>query len=539
MIEARGCDMIRRWVASEATAFPAGPAWLPDRRKPERDHPMQITFQPTHPGTLSVDALIVPIASGTDGAAPSSPLLAELDGQLDGVLAGLLSDARFTGASGRPLVVATLGRLPARRLILTGIGAGDSDESLRLGYAAAASAAREAGAVSIAIALPDGHATPSAATAAIEASCLALYRFTTYYGTAHKGPDAADPETITVADPALDPTAGQAALDLAAAIVTGTTLARDLVNEPANVLDPGAMAVRAAQVAEASGLEYIEIGVTQLAELGAGAILAVGRGSRSEPRLIHLIYRPPEGIASGRRIGLVGKTITFDTGGYSIKTGEGMLDMKIDMAGGAAVLGTMSALTAIGCPHEVHGVICAAENMISGDAFRPGDVLTAMNGVTIEILSTDAEGRLVLADGLVYTSRQGVEEMIDLATLTGAAVVALGNTTAAVFSSDDALWGRIDAAGQATGEDLWRMPLTPSMNEQIRGDVADIKNTGGRPGGAISAALFLERFREGLPWAHLDIAGPTYTKSAKGYLPRGATGFGVRTLLSYLSAPTD
>ncbi len=497
---------------------------------------MLITFQATRPDTLAVDALIVPVTSAAGNTAPSSTLLRELDGQLDGVLVGLLADARFTGASGRPLVVATLGRLPARRLVLTGVGGGDDIESIRLGYAAAASAARTAGAMSIAVALPEGNASVAAATAAIEASCLALYRFTTYHGTAHKGPDASDPATITVADPTLDPADGQAALDLAAAIVTGTTLARDLVNEPANILDPGAMAVRAAQVAEASGLEYIEIGVPQLEELGAGAILAVGRGSRSEPRLIHLIYRPPAAIASGRRIGLVGKTITFDTGGYSIKTGEGMLDMKIDMAGGAAVLGTMSALSAIGCPHEVHGVICAAENMISGDAFRPGDVLTAMNGVTIEILSTDAEGRLVLADGLVYTSRQGVEEMIDLATLTGAAVVALGNTTAAVFSSNDALWERISAAGKATGEDLWRMPLTPSMNEQIRGDVADIKNTGGRAGGAISAALFLERFREGLPWAHLDIAGPANTKTAAGYLPKGATGFGVRTLLSYLAA---
>ena len=496
---------------------------------------MQITFQATDPAALQVDALVIPIAAPAGDAAPNSALLNSLDGQLDGLLSGLLADARFAGSPGRSLVVATLGRLPARRLVITGVGADASMESLRLGYAGAATAARQAGARSIALALPDGQATGAVAEAAVEASCLALYRFTTYYGTAHKGPDQADPDTITVADTTLDATAGQAAIDRAAAIVTGTTLARDLVNEPANVVDPDSMAVRAAQVADASGLEFIEIGVSQLAELGAGAILAVGRGSRTEPRLIHLVYRPPAGIASGRRIGLVGKTITFDTGGYSIKTTEGMVDMKIDMAGGAAVLGTMSALTALRCPHEVHGVICAAENMISGDAFRPGDILTAMNGVTIEVLSTDAEGRLVLADGLVYTARQGVEELIDLATLTGSAVVALGNTTAAVFASDDALCDRVLAAGQATGEDLWRMPLTPAIYEQIRGDVGDIKNTGGRPGGAIAAALFLERFREGLPWAHLDIAGPANTKTARGYLPKGATGFGVRTLLNYLT----
>ncbi len=497
---------------------------------------MQITFQQSDPATMAVDALVVPVAAGSETSSPTSSLLESLDGGLDGVLAGLMSDARFTGSPGRAFVVATLGRLPARRLIVTGVGAGADVESLRLGYAAAATAAREAGARSIAVALPDGNATQLAAEAAVEASCLALYRFTTYFGTAHKGPDAADPETITLVDPAVDAAAGRTALERAAAVVAGTTLARDLVNEPASVLDPDSIAVRAAQVAETSGLEYIEVGVPRLEELGAGAILAVGRGSRTEPRLIHLIYRPPSDIASGRRIGLVGKTITFDTGGYSIKTSEGMVDMKIDMAGGAAVLGTMSALTALRCPHEVHGVICAAENMISGDAFRPGDILTAMNGVTIEVLSTDAEGRLVLADGLVYTARQGVEELIDLATLTGSAVVALGNTTAALFASDDALCDRVLAAGRATGEDLWRMPLTPAINEQIRGDIGDIKNTGGRPGGSIAAALFLERFREGLPWAHLDIAGTASTKSSKGYLPKGATGFGVRTLLNYLTA---
>lgn len=495
---------------------------------------MQITFDPSAPAAFSTDALIVPVSAPAGDSPVSSALLAELDGRLDGALSGLLADARFRGAAGKAMVFPTFGRIPARRVIVAGTGAGDV-ESLRLAYAAAAKLARDSGVSRIALALPEGEATGLVAAAAIEATCLALYRFTTYYGTAHGDHGAADPETVTVADPTLDPTAAQAAIDRAAAIVTATTLARDLVNEPASVLDPDEVAVRAAQVAEASGLSYREIGVPELTEMGAGAILAVGRGSRTEPRLIHLTYTPPAGIASGRRIGLVGKTITFDTGGYSIKTGEGMLTMKCDMGGGAAVLGAMSALTALGCPHEVHGVICAAENMISGDAFRPGDILTAMNGVTIEVLSTDAEGRLVLADGMVYTARQGVEELIDLATLTGAAVVALGNTTAALFSTDDDLADRLKAAGDETGEDIWRLPLTPAINEQIRSDIGDIKNTGGRAGGAIAAALFLERFREGLPWAHLDIAGPAFGAAAHGYVPKNGTGFGVRTLLAYLS----
>jgi leucyl aminopeptidase len=195
----------------------------------------------------------------------------------------------------------------------------------------------------------------------------------------------------------------------------------------------------------------------------------------------------------------------------------------------------MSALPALGCRHLVHGVICAAENMISGEAFRPGDILTAMNGVTIEILSTDAEGRLVLADGLVYTARQGATELIDLATLTGAAVVALGEGTTALFASDDGLAERLLSAAKAAGERCWRMPLTEELNDKIRGEVGDLKNTGGRGGGAITAALFLARFREGKPWAHLDIAGSARNTAAHPYTPKGASGVGVRTLLTYLA----
>lgn len=271
--------------------------------------------------------------------------------------------------------------------------------------------------------------------------------------------------------------------------------------------------------------------------MGMGAITAVGKGSAIEPRMIHLIYRPDPAVDSGRSIGIVGKCITFDTGGYSIKPYEGMLEMKGDMSGGSAVLGAMATLRAVNCPHTVHAVICAAENMISGEAFRPGDILTAMNGVTIEVLSTDAEGRLVLADGLVYCSKQGVQEMIDLATLTGAIVVALGDGTAGLFSNDDALAERLLTAGKAAGERIWRMPLTDELHDQIRGDVGDIKNTGGRGGGAITAALFIKHFSEGLPWAHLDIAGCNRTTKPSAYTPKGATGWGVRTLVEYLTAP--
>jgi leucyl aminopeptidase len=311
-------------------------------------------------------------------------------------------------------------------------------------------------------------------------------------------------------------------------------MARDLGNEPASTLTPELFAARAREIAAQSGLEIEILGPGELAELGANAMLAVGGGSSNSPRLIRLRYHPETVPSDSRVPGLVGKAITFDTGGYSIKPYEAMLDMKGDMAGGAAVLGAMSALRALECQTAVVATICAAENMISGDAFRPGDVIEGMNGVTMEILNTDAEGRLVLADGLVDTARRGATELIDLATLTGAAVVALGNGTTALFASDDRLADDLLSAAESTGERMWRMPLVDEFEKKIEGDVADIKNTGGRAGGAITAALFLRHFREGLPWAHLDIAGSSRQEKATPLGPKGATGVGVLTLLHYL-----
>jgi leucyl aminopeptidase len=329
------------------------------------------------------------------------------------------------------------------------------------------------------------------------------------------------------------------ALRRAAAVARGVNLARDLGNEPASTLTPEEFASRAQAVAQESALEIEVLGPPELAAIGAAATLAVGGGSINTPRLIRLRYRPADNPAGSRVVGLVGKAITFDTGGYSIKPYEGMLEMKGDMSGGAAVLGAMSALRDLACPTPVEATICAAENMISGTAFRPGDVIRGMNGVTMEILSTDAEGRLVLADGLVDTARRGATELIDLATLTGAAVVALGDGTTALFATDDTLAERLLNSAERTGERMWRMPLIDELERKIEGDVADIKNTGGRAGGAITAALFLKHFSEGLPWAHLDIAGSARQEKASAIGPKGATGIGVQTLLRYLVAGTS
>jgi leucyl aminopeptidase len=487
------------------------------------------------PQSVEADALILPVAS-----ANKAPQLAgaasAIDSALNSELSRLIADNGFTGKAGGVLSVPTLGRIPARRVILAGLGSGQvSAESVRRAYGSAVRTARDAGAKRVAVVLPDSgdlNAKDTAA-AAVEGALLATYRFTQYYGTARKD----DPALKEIDELVIQEAVGVAdGVALGEARAKGVNLARDLSNEPASTLNPIEMANRARQVAEANGLELTVLEPEQMAEQGMGAILAVGKGSANPPRMIHLVYRPRTEVDSGRSIGLVGKCITFDTGGYSIKTYEGMLEMKGDMSGGSAVLGAMSVLRAMDCPHTVHAVICAAENMISGEAFRPGDILKAMNGVTIEVLSTDAEGRLVLADGLVYCSKQGVDEMIDLATLTGAIVVALGSGTAGLFSNNDQLADRLVTAGTEAGERIWRMPLTDELEEHITGDVGDIKNSGQRGnGGAITAALFLQHFSEGLPWAHLDIAGCNRTTKASNYICRGATGWGVRTLVDYLA----
>ncbi|HLL50250.1 MAG TPA: leucyl aminopeptidase, partial [Thermomicrobiales bacterium] len=465
----------------------------------------------------------------------------EIDTALSGGLQELAAEARFNAKIGKTLVVPTFGRTASRRIVLAGVGpvANLTGDAVSRAAGAASRAARDAGARHLVIAIPDPGWDMNPATileAAAIGVILGLYQFTRYRGAASpesaKGPQV---ESVRFLGPQHLDEQAERALGRAEAISRGVNLARDLGNEPASTLTPDEFANRAASVAESSGLEIEILGPAELAKIGAAATLAVGGGSIHSPRLIRLCYRPEVTPAESRIPGLVGKAITFDTGGYSIKPYEGMLDMKGDMSGGAAVLGAMSALKELECQFTVEATICAAENMISGTAFRPGDVITGMNGVTMEILSTDAEGRLVLADGLVDTARRGATELIDLATLTGAAVVALGEGTTALFATDDHLAEELLSSSSEVGERMWRMPLIDELEQKIEGDVADIKNTGGRAGGAITAALFLKHFSERLPWAHLDIAGSARQQKASSIGPKGATGVGVRTLLQYLT----
>lgn len=311
--------------------------------------------------------------------------------------------------------------------------------------------------------------------------------------------------------------------------VKGTLLARDLINMPACDCTPAYLVQTARKIASASKMKIQVFDKKRLTQMKAGGLLSVAMGSDLPPYLIKMVYKPSK--KARKVIALVGKGITFDSGGYSIKPASGMETMKVDMSGAAAVLGAMQAIATIRPNVEVRAYIPTCENMINGHANRPGDVIRAMNGKSIEILNTDAEGRLILADALTLACRDGAEMIVDLATLTGACMVALGGEYAGLFSSNDKLAEMLDEAAKLEGERLWRMPLAPEYKKLIKSPIADIKNTGGRLGGAITAALFLQEFVEDkVAWAHLDIAGPA-TSSGSAYLSNGGVGFGVRTLV--------
>jgi leucyl aminopeptidase len=486
---------------------------------------MDITVGALQDAPVDVIALAVP-----DQEALEAFLATDAASGIDAGMIGRYAEERlFSGDAAGQLEVPLPETFRATALALVSVTANGSAEALRRAFGTVARRSRTVGAGRLGIVADPLDA--GALGAAVEGALLGGWVFRRRLGSL-RSDRVAPAATVTVLSGSELDDAASAAVRRAEVIAAATGRARDLVSEPANVVNPRRFAEEAERVASERGLEIDVLGTEDLERLGAGAILGVGQGSAVPPCMIHLVYRP-DGEAEGEPVGLVGKCITFDTGGYSIKTADGMLTMKTDMAGGAAVLGAMSALREVACRREVHGVICAAENMISGTAFRPGDVLTAMNGVTIEIVSTDAEGRLVLADGLVYTARQGVAEMIDLATLTGAANVALGGATA-LFASDDALADRVLAAAGEAGERMWRLPIYDDFGRRLEGEVADLKNSAGRPGGAIVAARFLQYFTEGVPWVHLDIAGSARASETGGYTAKGATGAGVRTLLTYL-----
>jgi leucyl aminopeptidase len=481
----------------------------------------------------TADTLIVNLFD--DVAVPGGATGA-VDRALNGAISELIANGDLTGKAGEVAVLYPRGAIPAKRVLVVGLGKRDGFdlEGVRQAAAAGIKRARELKAQQVATIVHGagvaGLDAQAAAQATVEGSLLAIYR---YDAPKQREETPHEIESLTVVEfdgGKLE--AIERGRETAVAISNGVHLARTLVNLPPNVATPTRLAEVAQEIADAHDLNIIVGGREWAAEHQMGAFLAVAKGAGEEPKFIILEHNA--GRDDLDTIVLVGKGITFDTGGISIKPSERMGDMKSDMGGAAAVLGAMKAVGELNLPLRVIGITPCTENMPDADAYRPADVITASNGTTIEIISTDAEGRMVLADGLVYAGRYNPKAVIDLATLTGACVVALGQGVAAgLFSSDDGLRDKLVTAGNSTQERVWPLPLYDDYRKAIDSDVADMKNSGGRFGGVGTSAVFLKEFTS-YPWAHLDIAGMALAEKDTTYTPRGGTGFGVRLLVEFL-----
>jgi leucyl aminopeptidase len=477
---------------------------------------MQSTLRKSaDPLAAKADLLVVCVA---DPPAPLSGPAAAADAALGGLLARAIEDGEVDGKARSSAVFHAGEGVAAGRVAVVGLGAGTA-EDWRAAGEAAAGAAGTAKARSVALA-PPADADAARVGAFVEGLGTGAYRFDRF----KTGPDTRRPALgrLAVHSSAVR-TADLRRADRVVAAVNG---ARDLANTPANHLTPTLLGRRAKELADATpGLTCTVLGRARLEKLGAGALLGVARGSDEPPAMIVMRYRPPAPAAAGEVLGLVGKAVTFDTGGISIKPSNGMEEMKMDMGGGAAVVEGTALIASLGLPLEVLAVVPSTENMPSGHAIKPGDVVTAMNGRTIEVINTDAEGRLILADALTHAAREGATRLLDFATLTGAIVVALGEVYAGLFGSDDEWTELVREAGEASGDLAWPMPMHDRYRPLIESKVADLANSAAkRQAGAVYAAQFLREFTEGLPWCHVDIAGT-------GMVGGRGTGFGVRMIL--------
>jgi leucyl aminopeptidase len=447
--------------------------------------------------------------------------------------AEVVSGGDFSGKAGETALLYGQGG-PAPRLLLVGLGEKElfTLEKLRRAAATAARRARALGLQTAAFSLPALPETTirEISRTAAEGASLGLYRFDRHKSTV----DDQDLETFwLVADEGeLERATGGA--EQGAKVADGTVLARDLANEPSNVATPEYLAERAHKISEKYGMEIVVLDRTGIEEEGLTGLATVGRSASNEPYFIVLEHR---GGGDSAPIVLIGKAVTFDSGGISIKPSAGMEDMKFDMSGGAAVLGAMEAAGALDLPLNVVALVPATENLPGGDAFKPGDVLQMHSGKTVEIVTTDAEGRLILADALSYARRYEPSAVVDCATLTGACAVALGDHASGLMGNDEDLVAELKTAGETTGERAWPLPLFGEYTEQIKGDTADIKNSGGRRGGALTAGAFLKEFAD-FPWAHLDVAGTAYGKKGNAYTTKGATGVPARLLIEFLLGRT-
>jgi len=490
---------------------------------------------------LEVEASVLAVPVFEEEVASGKGWFGELDRRLDGHLAEAAKGEEFKGKADQSLSLRTLGRLRAGTVLLLGMGkreavqaalAKTGFEPLRMAAGKGARTAQAAGATRLAFLAPrfPGQTAPEA-RAVVEGALLGAYRFDRYKSEKKKEKGL---ESLAVVVPqGLERSKEvKEAVALARTVASSVAWARDLVNEPPLACTPGHLAQAARELAKEAGIHAEIVGPREIAGLRMGMFLGVSRGSAEEPRLIKLSYLPRGAAAKKPPVVFVGKAITFDSGGLSLKPTESMVDMKTDMAGAAAALGAMRVVAEMKPPFPVHALVGACENMPGGRAYKPSDVLIARNGKTVEITNTDAEGRLVLGDVLAWaTETLKPALLVDLATLTGACVIALGHTTVGAFGPDGAAIDAVLAAARSAGEDTWRLPMTESVKEELKSEVADLKNTGARWGGSISAAWFLKEFTGDTPWTHLDIAGPSSSTKERGYVGKGGTGVGLRTLV--------
>jgi leucyl aminopeptidase len=460
-----------------------------------------------------------------------------LDHRLGGSLSKIIKTEELKGKASETRLVNTLGKAGAQNILLFGLGdPRDSDQASEILRKAAARVVKNGNRLrSKTVALEDAEPLCKKAVAATrgqaiaEGAILADYTFDVYKKPAKKTVQ----NFIVLSADAVKLSAG---FRKGSVYGEATNLARDLINIPANDMTPRRMADEARKVVRStSGLRLKILGANEIKRLGMGCYWAVSRGSVEPPAFLHLHYRPKS--RPRKKIAIVGKGVTFDSGGLSLKTAQGMETMKDDMSGSAAMLAVMKAIAALKPAVEVHGFAAMTENMPSGSAGKPGDIVRAMNGKTVEILNTDAEGRLTLADAVCYAQKQKPDLLVDVATLTGACVIALGELCSGILGNNQALIDRLIASGKSAGEKLWQMPLIEEYKDELKSTAADLKNIGGRWGGTINGALFIQEFIDAkLPWAHIDIAGPSWTEKELDYCPRGATGHAVRTLLEFVDS---
>ena len=490
---------------------------------------MQITLETKPFATIETDALVSYVFEDAD---PVQGRIAELDQFTEGLLRKL-AGGELTGKPLEMTLVHAPRGVKASRLLLVGAGKREKFDTavLRKIAGAALRYLKPRGVKRFALVLRENESVETAAQAIAEGVLTANFE-SDKYKTEKK--DAKSVDSIALTGFAeQERGAAERGLVRGRVIADSQNFARDLINEPSNKLTPKTLAEKAEAMAKEAGLSVEILDEKRIADLKMGALLSVAQGSVEPPRMIVVTYTPASPKPGAPVIGLIGKAVTFDTGGISIKPSDGMEKMKYDMAGGATMLGVMRALAALKPNVKVICVVPSTENMPGGRAQKPGDIQTAMSGKTIEVLNTDAEGRLILADGIHYAKQLGATHLIDAATLTGAIVVALANVNVGVFGSDQAFTDKFLASAKAVGEKMWQMPLDDEYREFIKGTVADIQNIGsGKGGGAITGAMFIKEFTGDSPWIHLDIAGTAWNDDAKPWLAKGPTGVALRTLIN-------